>query len=323
MLWMVFKLDDSSACSKCSISSVSFITNRRVLAGTLNKFQIAAQNISASMDWNLTLSHTSPDVPRCFQLSVLALVPCALLLLFSLPYYLYLMQHDNGYIQCTHLNRAKTVIAALLWFICWLELFYTVWEKNQGRSQPSVLYVSPLIMGTMMLVAMVLIQCERLHGVQSSGFMLIFWFLSLLFAIVPFRSLILAASRPGAKVDALRYFTFYTYFWLVALQFLLSCFSDRSPLFSQSIKDPNPCPEMSAPFLSKITFWWFTSLAMLGYKRPLLPEDLWSINPSDTSNNIVPRMQCLWEEECARVHKQWYSYDTVHTVLQSTMVIFD
>uniref|UniRef100_UPI00358F56A6 multidrug resistance-associated protein 1-like isoform X1 n=1 Tax=Myxine glutinosa TaxID=7769 RepID=UPI00358F56A6 len=255
-------------------------------------------------DWNLTLSHTSPDVPRCFQLSVLALVPCALLLLFSLPYYLYLTWHNNGYIQCTHLNRAKTIIAALLWFICWLELFYTVWEKNQGRSQPTVLYVSPLIMGTMMLVALVLIQCERLHGVQSSGFMLIFWFLSLLFAIVPFRSLILAASRPGAKVDALRYFTFYTYFWLVALQFLLSCFSDRRPLFSQSVRDPNPCPEMSATFLSKMTFWWFTSLAMLGYKRPLRPEDLWSINPSDTSDNIVPRMQCLWKEELARVHKR-------------------
>lgn len=44
------------------------------------------------------------------------------------------------------------------------------------------------------LLATVLIQYERLHGVQSSGVLFIFWFLSVLCAIVPFRSKILKAS---------------------------------------------------------------------------------------------------------------------------------
>lgn len=44
------------------------------------------------------------------------------------------------------------------------------------------------------LLATFLIQFERLRGVQSSGVLFIFWFLSVLCAIVPFRSKILQAS---------------------------------------------------------------------------------------------------------------------------------
>lgn len=44
------------------------------------------------------------------------------------------------------------------------------------------------------LLATLLIQYERLRGVQSSGVLIIFWFLCVVSAIVPFRSKILAAT---------------------------------------------------------------------------------------------------------------------------------
>lgn len=44
------------------------------------------------------------------------------------------------------------------------------------------------------LLATLLIQYERLRGVQSSGVLIIFWFLCVVCAIVPFRSKILAAT---------------------------------------------------------------------------------------------------------------------------------
>lgn len=43
------------------------------------------------------------------------------------------------------------------------------------------------------LLATLLIQYERLQGVQSSGVLIIFWFLCVLCAIIPFRSKILSA----------------------------------------------------------------------------------------------------------------------------------
>lgn len=41
-----------------------------------------------------------------------------------------------------------------------------------------------------------------------------------------------------AQVDVFRDVTFYIYFSLVLIQLVLSCFSDRSPLFSETVNDP-------------------------------------------------------------------------------------
>ena len=41
-----------------------------------------------------------------------------------------------------------------------------------------------------------------------------------------------------AQADVFRDATFYIYFSLVLIQLVLSCFSDRSPLFSETINDP-------------------------------------------------------------------------------------
>ncbi|XP_061404841.1 multidrug resistance-associated protein 1-like isoform X1 [Lethenteron reissneri] len=249
-------------------------------------------------DRNRTLDTHTPDLTACFQNTVLVWIPCAYLWAAAPLYYLHLRRHNRGYIQCTHLNRAKTVIAAVLWLVCWAELFYTMWERDQGRRRPPVLLVSPLVMGATVLLAALLVQRERLRGVQSSGVLLVFWLLALVCGIVPFRSKIMAAEREDPDVDRFRYATFYVYFALVCVQFVLSWFSDRPPLFSRVIKDPNPCPEISASFLSRLTFWWFTSLAILGYQRPLESKDLWSLNPEDRSAVMVPRLVREWEREC-------------------------
>ncbi|ERE87912.1 multidrug resistance-associated protein 1 [Cricetulus griseus] len=42
-----------------------------------------------------------------------------------------------------------------------------------------------------------------------------------------------------AQVDVFRDTTFYMYFTLVLVQLVLSCFSDSSPLFSETVHDLN------------------------------------------------------------------------------------
>uniref|UniRef100_A0A8C5R5H5 Multidrug resistance-associated protein 1 n=1 Tax=Leptobrachium leishanense TaxID=445787 RepID=A0A8C5R5H5_9ANUR len=264
----------------------------------LNRLKISTLVNCAFLDANLTWHTENPDFTKCFQNTVLVWIPC-IYLWFCLPFYaLYLQHNDKGYIRMSHLSKAKTAIGLLLWLVCWADLFYSFWERSQSIYRAPVFLVSPTILGITMLLATFLIQFERMKGVQSSGVMLNFWIIALLCAIIIFRSKVLHALNPDCKVrDAFRDATFYIYFALVLVQLILSIFPDRPPLFSERVNDPNPCPEESASFLSKITFWWISGMMVQGFKRPLETKDLWSLNKEDTSVEVVPVLAKNWEKE--------------------------
>nr|XP_055221299.1 multidrug resistance-associated protein 1 isoform X6 [Gorilla gorilla gorilla] len=204
----------------------------------------------------------------------------------------------------TPLNKTKTALGFLLWIVCWADLFYSFWERSRGIFLAPVFLVSPTLLGITMLLATFLIQLERRKGVQSSGIMLTFWLVALVCALAILRSKIMTALKQDAQVDLFRDITFYVYFSLLLIQLVLSCFSDRSPLFSETVHDPNPCPESSASFLSRITFWWITGLIVRGYRQPLEGSDLWSLNKEDTSEQVVPVLVKNWKKECAKTRKQ-------------------
>ncbi|XP_041671462.1 ATP-binding cassette sub-family C member 3 isoform X2 [Cheilinus undulatus] len=248
---------------------------------------------------NQTLHTDLPDLPECFQLSVLSWLPCIYLWVVSPFYLFYLKRNNKGYIMMSIKNRVKTVFGLFLWIVCWTDLFYTMHEKQQ----PPIYYITPLVLGMTMLLATFLIQFERLRGVQSSGVLFIFWFLSVLCAVVPLRSKILQIINQSGVTDKLRLTTFCFYFILVLLELILSCFNERPPLFSNVVTDPNPCPEATAGFLSTITFWWFTSMAIKGYKMPLEAKDLWSLNKRDSSKVMVPRLLKEWDKEQAKAKR--------------------
>uniref|UniRef100_A0A673CL51 ATP-binding cassette, sub-family C (CFTR/MRP), member 3 n=1 Tax=Sphaeramia orbicularis TaxID=375764 RepID=A0A673CL51_9TELE len=255
---------------------------------------------------NLTLHTDRPDLPQCFQLSVLSWLPCIYLWAVSPLYIFYLKRNNKGYIMMSIMNRFKTLFGLLLWIVCWTDLFYTFYELGKENTQPPIYFVTPLVLGMTMLLATFLIQFERLRGVQSSGVLFIFWFLSVLCAIVPFRSKILQASTQvsTSSPQKLRFATFYLYFSLVVCELILCCFNEKPPLFSSVVTDPNPCPESTAGFLSTITFWWFTSMAIKGYKMPLEAKDLWSLNQRDSSKVMVPRLLKEWDKEQAKVKSE-------------------
>ncbi|KAL0984010.1 hypothetical protein UPYG_G00135860 [Umbra pygmaea] len=253
---------------------------------------------------NQTLHTDSPDLPKCFQLSLLSWMPCVYLWLTLPPYLFYLHRNNKGYIMMSILNKVKTVCGLVLWIVCWADLFLTFHEMQQESTnhKPPIYFVTPLVVGMTMLLATFLIQFERLKGVQSSGILFIFWFLSVLCAIVPFRSKILEARQADQSgiEDQFRFTTFYFYFGLIVLELILCCFNEKPPLFSDIDTDPNPCPETTAGFLSTVTFWWFTSMAIKGYKNPLEAKDLWSLNKMDSSAEVVPKLLQEWQVEKAK-----------------------
>ncbi|XP_015215911.2 multidrug resistance-associated protein 1 isoform X2 [Lepisosteus oculatus] len=254
-------------------------------------------------DWNRTWYTPNPDLTQCFQNTVLVWVPCVYLWVCAPFYCLYLHCNDRGYIRMSHLNKAKTVTGFLLWIVCWADVFYSFWERSQGQAKAPVYFVSPTLLGITMLLATFLVQYERMKGVQSSGVLLNFWVIAVICGTISFRSKILQAFSETSGVDLFRYFTFFTYFALLLIQLFLSCLSDQPPLFSQAVKDSNPCPELGASFLSRITFWWITGLMVQGYRRPLEERDLWSLNEEDKSQKVVPQLVHRWNSQRAKVKR--------------------
>uniref|UniRef100_A0A8C5NA28 Multidrug resistance-associated protein 1 n=1 Tax=Gouania willdenowi TaxID=441366 RepID=A0A8C5NA28_GOUWI len=266
------------------------------------------------LDWNLSWNTTNPDFTQCFQNTVLVWVPCFYLWIFAPIYLIYLRSHGYGYICMSLLNKAKTIVGFLLWIICWLDVFYSLWERSNGSGIPAPVHlISPTILGLTMLLATLLVQYERKKGIQSSGLMLIFWLIALLCATIVFRSKVLHAINQPLTVCVWRYTTFYIYYGLLLVSFILSCLTDQPPLFSQMVKDPHPCPEPGASFLSRITFWWITSMMITGYKRPLEEKDLWSLNPDDCSNRVVPQLVHRWNSECQKAKRFKIIFDPKET----------
>uniref|UniRef100_A0A8C0ICR5 Canalicular multispecific organic anion transporter 2 n=1 Tax=Bubo bubo TaxID=30461 RepID=A0A8C0ICR5_BUBBB len=255
-------------------------------------------NISSFFqDSNLSIHTDNPDLTPCFQNTILAWIP-SIYLWSALPFYLLYLKHNKrGYIVLSMLSRFKTLFGVLLWCVSWADLFYSFHELLQNRTPPPVYFVTPLIVGITVLIATLLIQYERLRGVQSSGVLIIFWFLSVLCAVGPFRSKIMTTTAQGHVNERFRFTTFYIYFALIIIELILSCFKEKPPFFSPVSTDPNPCPELTSGFLSRLTFWWFTSMAVLGYKRPLEDKDLWSLNEDDTSKIIVQQLSKEWDKE--------------------------
>ncbi|XP_065387414.1 ATP-binding cassette sub-family C member 3 isoform X1 [Macaca fascicularis] len=248
-------------------------------------------------DSNLSVHTDNPDLTPCFQNSLLAWVPCIYLWVALPCYLLYLRYHGHGYIILSHLSRLKTVLGVLLWCVSWADLFYSFHGLVHGRAPAPVFFITPLVVGITMLLATLLIQYERLQGVQSSGVLIIFWFLCVVCDIIPFRSKILSAKAEGEISDPFRFTTFYIHFALVLCALILACFREKPPFFSAKNVDPNPYPETSAGFLSRLFFWWFTKMAIYGYRHPLEEKDLWSLKEEDRSQMVVQQLLEAWRKQ--------------------------
>lgn len=254
-------------------------------------------------DWNLTWHTDHPNFTVCFQNTVLVWLPCLYLWMCAPIYAVYLHSQNNGYICMNYLNKAKTAVSFLLWIICWADVFYSFWERSHGSVPALVHFLSPTLLGVTMLLTAMIVQYERMKGIQSSGVMLIFWMLALLCATVTFRSKVIQALEQPSLVCIWRYTTFFIYYTLLLVALVLSCLSDKSPLFSLAVKDTNPCPELGASFLSRITYWWITRMMVTGYKRPLEDKDLWSLDPDNRSHRVVPQLVHRWNKQCQKIKR--------------------
>ncbi|KAJ3614828.1 hypothetical protein NHX12_018398 [Muraenolepis orangiensis] len=254
-------------------------------------------------DWNRTWYTANPDLTQCFQNTVLVWVPCVYLWLLAPFYCLHLYCHDNGRIRISCLCTTKMVLGFLLASFGLVEFFYILLERSQEIQQHMVFLLSPIIRSMTVILALFIIQLERLRGCRSSVFLFLFWVLAVVCSLVPLRAKIQLAVDEGIASDIVRYLAFFSYFTLQLAQLFLCCFADQRPE-GKAATEKNPCPVKDASFLSKILFWWFTGLVVKGYRTPLEADDLWTLREEDTSDRIISDLEQEWTAECARIQKQ-------------------
>uniref|UniRef100_A0A8C5PJK7 Canalicular multispecific organic anion transporter 1 n=1 Tax=Leptobrachium leishanense TaxID=445787 RepID=A0A8C5PJK7_9ANUR len=118
------------------------------------------------------------------------------------------------------------------------------------------------------------------HGRQNctrkdTGVLYSFWVISLICEIFPFQTLTRRILQ-GDSTDMPRICLFFISFGLQVAMLVVSSFSEKNELTKKN-------PELTASFISRITFNWYNSIIMKGYKRPLEMDDIWELNEEDTT----------------------------------------
>lgn len=107
-------------------------------------------------------------------------------------------------------------------------------------------------------------------------------------------------ARTAFEYEHYHFVSYIMFFILSALILIHNCFADTEPQQMKYATGEKPCPELSASFPSKLLFHWFDSFVWMGYRRPLENDDLWNMNPEDTSTEVAPKFLKYWNQTVAK-----------------------
>uniref|UniRef100_A0A8C1PIU9 Uncharacterized protein n=1 Tax=Cyprinus carpio TaxID=7962 RepID=A0A8C1PIU9_CYPCA len=147
-------------------------------------------------------------------------------------------------------------------------------------------------------VQMVVMLCQecvrRRPRCVDSGSLFVFWLLQVLCAVFQFQTLLRDALNKEEITDLPRFCLFYISYGLQLIALVLSAIADVSP----------ENPEAKATFLSRITFNWFNSMVIKGFKRPLVQEDMWDLNEKDSTQTICQEFEDIMTKELKKAHSR-------------------
>ncbi|XP_067676731.1 multidrug resistance-associated protein 1-like isoform X1 [Haliotis asinina] len=252
--------------------------------------------------WNNTeLLHNSwPELTSCFRFTVLIWVSVFFLWVSAAFYVPYILsQTTKTRLPISALNIVKTFSSGLLCILSLVNILHLVATQNDGNTVSQAEYLAFSLQGITYLLTIVIMQIDRVKGVYTSGILFVFWTLEVLAAVIPFYTYIIQKKY---DTDLLTFVVFYVKFGLQLFEFILQWISDVPKVREgYDVIGNRPCPEVTASFPSRFVYWWITKLVIIGYKRGIVEEDLWDLNPRDQSQTLVPPFEKEWSEEVKKV----------------------
>ncbi|CAD0199749.1 unnamed protein product [Chrysodeixis includens] len=263
-------------------------------------YNSSLDSFCGSVFWNssLTWNTDNPELTPCFQKTVLVWTPCLYLWVAALLDAYYILSSKERNIPWNMLNISKLVITCLLIVLKFVDLGVTVHTSSQGEIEVfNADYYSPIVKILTFALSATLLYYNRKFGMRASGVLFFFWLL-LIFAGLPQLRTHITEHYYLTDDENVQYnfVSYMVYYPLILLMFILNCFADLPPRDSPYKYDKNLCPENASGFPSRLTFSWFDPLAITGFRRSLTEDDLWALNPQDTSKEVVPRFDKFWEK---------------------------
>ncbi|XP_069720119.1 ATP-binding cassette sub-family C member 2 [Phaenicophaeus curvirostris] len=243
----------------------------------------ALEDFCGSVFWNDSfLARQDADLPVCFQQTVLVWIPLGFLWILAPWQLLPMCKSRAKRPSVTVLYIIKQVLATLLMMTAVAELALAFVEDTEQDPLPAVQYTNPSLYIATWLLVLLIHDARRFCLHRDSGILFCFWILSLLCGVLPFQSLLRKALQAPIS-DVPRFALFFISYGLQLLLFLVSGFSDIAPETKEIAKKN---PEVTASFLSSITFEWYTSTVFKGYHKPLEIEDIWELKDKDKTQAI-------------------------------------
>ncbi|XP_035982452.1 canalicular multispecific organic anion transporter 1 [Fundulus heteroclitus] len=253
----------------------------------------ALEEFCGSVFWNASfVEREDPDLPVCVEQTVLVWIPLGFLWL-SAPWNLMPLcrRSQVNTKHRTKLYLCKQLVVFLLFLTAVGGLIVTLVEdfgpNSSAEKNSAVFYTNPVLFAvTWILVLLCQEGVRRKERAVDSSTLFFFWFLLVLCDVFPFQTLLREALRQGEVRDIPRFSLFYISFGLELIALVLSAVADIPPEAEELVKKN---PEAGAAFLSRITFNWFNSMVVKGHKTPLVQEDLWELNETDSTAYISQR----------------------------------
>ncbi|KAK3596597.1 hypothetical protein CHS0354_020940 [Potamilus streckersoni] len=249
---------------------------------------------SPLLDQQLLFNNSWPQFTDCFQNTVLVYLPCGWLWITS-PVYLYYLKvkAEGSPGPLTLLNLTKTFLSLILCVLAIVDVIGEAHDKSQGKPAPPSVFLAGALKAATFALATILIQLERWKGFITSGVLWMFWFLLVIVGVVPFYSLI---ALRNYEDEFFSFVIFFLYYAVLLAEFVLHCFADLPSKKHYKDVAKKPCPETSASFLSRITYWWLNSMIIKGYRKGLDEKSLWDLHPRDKSEKVVPEFLNNWDK---------------------------
>uniref|UniRef100_A0A8C4EQY9 ABC-type glutathione-S-conjugate transporter n=1 Tax=Dicentrarchus labrax TaxID=13489 RepID=A0A8C4EQY9_DICLA len=251
--------------------------------------------------WFYSCVIEDPDLPVCVEQTILVWIPLGFLWLCA-PWHLVSLCRKT--VNTKHLSKlylCKQLVVSLLFLTAIAALAVTLGEDfGPSKDPPSTVKNAGVYYANPVLYAVTWVNIQ--NAVTSYNVLQLsicsisqtpFTVVSLCFLNI---FLTLIFDHQGEISDVPRFCLFYISFGLELIALILSAVADI----------PSENPEAGATFLSRITFNWFNSMVLKGYKRPLVQEDMWDLNEIDSTSYINQCFQHVMQSElgAARVRYQ-------------------
>nr|CAD7197173.1 unnamed protein product [Timema douglasi] len=244
-------------------------------------------------DANLTWYTEVPDITPCFQKTVLVWLPCAVLWAACPLETFYILSSKTRDIPWNFHNVSQMILTSTLILLSLVDFGAAIYWYTNGYEVYSVAYYSPAVKVATLSLSLTLLVYLRENGLRTSFAQFLFFLVHVICGVPQFKTELISLLQNEAEYSPT--ITYLIYYVISVLVFILTCFVDKPPNFSQHPKVEKPCPEKSVSFPSRMFFTWLDPLVWKGYRSPLTHDQLWNLNPEDTSRVVVPKFDRRWD----------------------------